>query len=328
MKLKDCLEADVVLSAPFARKAPDDSWLSAYKNKSIPESLYKFYAAADYFSFDKCPLFLHDEQKILFPHLEAAIELIKSSFEEYHELIDLMKKYDKVSYTPIKKIKGETFDKTAARKFNRYFQILIINMYSILDSIAETIAIVLSWGDLGRSQFSSFVKSIGDNLKKKNNSSIKIVTLENNYVENIKDIIREEILRTNNEEWYELFKLYRNKQSHFRRYSGFLAHDKQGQFYHFLPRQWPYYFQQDISYTKDTKTKDDLKGAISELIMEQDIFEYCDGLYKKIYNLTNRVFNVLVETFKIKKDSKCDIESNIQRKTASLIHKYKFKQFE
>jgi hypothetical protein len=325
MRLKDCLESDAVVSAPLARKAPDDSWLSAYKDKSIPESLYKFYVTTEYFSFDKCPKFLRDEQKLLFPHLEAAIDLIKLSFEEYYELINLMKKYDSDSYTPFKKIKGEKFDKSAPKHFNRYFQILIINMYSILDSIAEAITIILSWGDLGRSQFSSLVKSVKDNLKKKA-PSIKIVTLEDNYIEKIKNIIEEEIVKDNNE-WYELFKLYRNKQSHFRRYSGFLLHDKQGRFYHFLPRQWPYYFQQDISYAEGTKAKRNLKEAISELIMEQDIFEYCDGLHKKIYNLTNRIFNVLIEAYNIKKNSGCDINPDVQKKVALLKRQYKFKHF-
>ena len=114
MKLKDCLEADVAVSAPLSRKGPSESWESAYKKGFIPESLYKFYVTADYFSLDKCPKFLNDNQNILFPHLEAAIEIVKSSFEDYYELIDLMKKYDKDSYTPIKAKQGDgsLFDNT------------------------------------------------------------------------------------------------------------------------------------------------------------------------------------------------------------------------
>ena len=61
--------------------------------------------------------------------------------------------------------------------------------------------------------------------------------------------------------------------------------------------------------------------------MEQDIFEYCDGLYKKIYNLTNRIFIILTEAFKIKKDSKCDINPDIQKKIALLKRRYKFRNF-
>jgi hypothetical protein len=61
--------------------------------------------------------------------------------------------------------------------------------------------------------------------------------------------------------------------------------------------------------------------------MEQDIFEYCDGLHKKIYNLTNRIFNVLIEAYNIKKNSGCDINPDVQKKVALLKRQYKFKHF-
>lgn len=330
MKLKDCLEADAAVSAPLLRKGPSESWELAYKKEFFPESLYKFYITADYFSLDKCPKFLNDNQNILFPHLEAAIEIVKSSFEDYYELIDLMKKYDKDSYTPIKEIKGEAFDKNATKMFYRYFQILMINMYSIFDSTAEAIAIILSWGKLGRGQFTTLIKNVVDDLDKNNNdSNVKIMSLEDKYIKDIKSVIKEDIIAERNNEWYELFKLYRDKQAHFRRFSGFLLHDKKCNFYHFLPREWPYYFHQDISYSKNVKSNvnNNLKELFSELLMEQDIFEYCDGLYKKIYNLTNRIFIILTEAFKIKKDSKCDLNPDIQKKVVLLKRRYKFRNF-
>ena len=92
MKFKDCLTADVVVSAPLARPSPENSWVTANSKKIIPAALYKFYVGADFFSFDKCPKFLADDQKIIFSHLGASVDLIKSSFEDYHELLDLMKK--------------------------------------------------------------------------------------------------------------------------------------------------------------------------------------------------------------------------------------------
>ena len=330
MKLKDCLEADVTVSAPLLRKEPGESWKLAYKKGFIPESLYKFYVAVDYFSLDKCPNFLNDTQNILFPHLEAATEIVKSSFEDYYELIDLMKKYDKDSYTPVKEIKRETFNKHAIKLFNRCFQILMINMYSILDSTAESIAIILSWGKLGRGKFSALVKDTRDSLSRNNNiSSVKIISLEDKYIKDIQNVLKKDIIAEHNNEWYKLFKLYRNKQAHFRRYSGFLLHDKECNFYHFLPREWPYYFQQDISYAKNVKSKanNNLQKSLSELLIEQDIFEYCDGLCKKIYNLTNHIFIILTEAYKIKKDTRCDINSDIQKQILSLRRRYKFRSF-
>ena len=126
MKFKGCLTADVVVSAPLARICLEDSWIAARDNKVIPGSLYKFYAEADYFSFDKCPKFLADDQRIIFSHLGASVDLIKSSFEDYHELLDLMKKYDADTYNPIKKLKNELFDPSAPKHFNRSLQLLLV----------------------------------------------------------------------------------------------------------------------------------------------------------------------------------------------------------
>lgn len=327
MRLEDCeLNIAAVVSAPLLRTKPDDSWLSVYKNKSIPESLYKFYTTAEYFSFDKCPKFLRDGKNILFAHLETSVELIKSSFEEYSELVEFMKKYDKDSFNPIKKAKGETFDPSAPKYFKRYFQLLIINMYSILDSTAEAVAIILSWGKLGRGEFARLIDdTINVSEKNKDISAGIIMKIEDKYIEDMKLIIKEEVIEENNNEWFELFKTYRNKLSHFRQHSTFLLHDKKGDFYHFLPRQWPYYFQQDMKYGRSNE--EDMNSLFSELLMDQDIFEYCDGLYKKIYRITERMLNILTEVFKIKKESGYEINSDIQEKLTVLTQKYKFKHF-
>jgi hypothetical protein len=324
MRLKDCnLDLDFAEIFPPVHKSAEDTWLTAYYKKIIPETLHKFYVVADYFSIDKCPKFLQDDQKILFPHLEVSVKLIKSSFEEYHELIVLMKKYDAVSFNPIKKRKEGEFDKDAQKNFNRYFQILIINMYSILDSTAEAIAVILGWGKIGRSEFSKLVKETKDNKT----SSVLILSFEDKYINDIMETINKDIIGEDNEKWFELFKLYRNKLAHFRHYSGIMLPDNDNNYYHFLPRRWPYYFQQNIEYGEIKKTDYDLSKIFHELLIEQDIFEYCQGLHNKIYNLTNNIFNVLLEAFRIKKETDCEINKDIKEQASSLIEIYDFKHF-
>lgn len=325
MKFKDCLTADVVVSAPLARSSPEDSWVAANDKKIIPESLYKFYVGADFFSFDKCPKFLADDQRIIFSHLGASVDLIKSSFEDYHELLNLMKKYDADTYNPIKKLKNESFDPLAPKYFNRCLQLLLINMYSILDGTAEVISAILSWGDFGRASFAEIVKKIKDDLKTPAVLSQQtIVSADEKYRENIINLIKKGIIDDNNE-WFELFKLYRNKMAHFRYHSGFLFHDNEGKFHHFLPRQWPYYFQQGITYGKSKE--DDLKSYFDDLLMECDIFEYCDGLHKKIYDLSDKIFYSLSEAYSIKKASACEADPALRLKVELLTRRYKFKHF-
>ncbi len=327
MKLNDCLTADAVVSAPLARSSPDDSWVTAHDKKIIPTALFKFYVIADYFSFDKCPMFLPDDQRIIFSHLGASIDLIKSSFEDYHELLDLMKKYDSDTYNPIKKLKNEPFDPFAPKHFNRCFQLLLINMYSILDATAEAMSAVLSWGNFGRASFADIVKSARDRVKIASRTSRKkvIVSADEKYQEDIVNIIEKEIIDGSNLEWFELFKLYRDKMAHFRYHSGFLFHDKDGKFHHFLPRQWPYYFQQGITYGKPKN--DDTNAYFADLLMECDIFEYCEGLHNKVFGLTEKIFCSLSEVYRIKKDSACGPDSSLQEKVGLLTHKYKFKHF-
>ena len=327
MKFKDCLTADVVVSAPMARSSPDDSWVVVHDKKIIPAPLYEFYVVADYFSFDKCPTFLVDDQRIIFSHLGASVDLIKSSFEDYYDLLDLMKKYGADTYNPIKKIKKESFDPEAPKYFSRSLQLLLINMYSILDATAEVISAVLSWGNLGRASFAGIVKRIRDDSKTPASASGKqvIISADEKYQEDIINLIKKEILDDSNNEWFELFKLYRDKMAQFRYRSGFLSHDKDGKFYHFLPRQWPYYFQQGITYGK--LKDDDVNSYFAELLMECDIFEYCEGLHKKIYGLTEKIFIPLLEAYNIKKNSACAPDPNLQGKVGLLTRKYKFKHF-
>ena len=323
MKRSDCLKADTMISAPLFRKRADNSWILACKNQLIPESLYKFYVAADYFSFDKCPKFLEGNQKILFPHLEASVNQIKTSFENYHDLIKLMKKYHSDSYDPIKRVKGVAYDESAPKWLDMYFQLLIIRMYAILDAIAAVIAIVLSWGDLGREEFAKLVDYVKRDLKEGKNvaDKEKILVLNEKYFEDIKCVIDEEILDNSNNDWFKLFKAYRNKFAHLRPLGRFLLHDNQGKFYMFLPRQLPYYLQQDI-----TQGETDY-DPLNEVIMDIDIFEYCDGLNKKIYCITQRIFTILIEAFKIKKDSGCKIDSDMNKKAKSISRKYLFRDW-
>ena len=327
MKFKDCLSADIVVSAPMARTSPEESWVVAHDKKIIPAPLYRFYVAADFFSFDKCPTFLADDQRIIFSHLGASVDLIKSSFEDYHELLDLMKKYDADTYNPIKKIKNEPFDPSAPKYFNRCLQLLLINMYSILDATAEVISAVLSWGKFGRASFAEIVKKIKDDLKASalDTDNKAIASVDKKYQEDIMRLIKEEIIDDYNAEWFDLFKLYRDKMAHFRYHTGFLFHDKGGKFYHFLPRQWPYYFQQGIAYGK-AKALDN-NAYFVDLLMECDVFEYCEGLHKKIYGLTENIFKILSEAYSIKKASTCKPILDLIAKIELLIRKYKFKCF-
>ena len=328
MKLEDCItDISHSMMAPLLRREPEEVWDKAFDKKQIPESLYRFYIATDYFSLDKCPLFLADDRKMLFAHLERSANLIRLSFEEYHELIDLMKDNYSHFYFPGREKEYGVDHKYQERQFDRNLQIFIINMYSILDSVAETIAVLTGWGKVGRAGFSQLVVEVRDN----ESSSENIVAgIEESSIDRIKYIIRDIVIvdKGNEKQWYEIFKLYRNKSSHFRTLSTFCFHDKKGEFYRFLPRQWPYYFQQDIKETKRYPGEEkEPSDSFEKLLMKQDIFEYCEGLHNKLYRIADEIFQVLLELYKIKKETKCNIYPDLKKQSKAIVKKYDFEYF-
>ena len=328
MKLEDCItDISQSVMAPLLRRDREEGWDKAFEKEHIPESLYRFYIAAEYFSLDRCPQFLADDRKMLFAHLERSANLIRLSFEEYYELIALMNDNYSNFYFPGRVMDDDIDHKNQSRQFDRNLQILIINMYSILDSTAEAIAILTGWGKLGRAEFSKLVEKV----KANEISPATIITgPEDSYIDRIKTIIRDKVIVDNGNEkqWYELFKLYRNKSSHFRTFSTFGLHDKNGKFYSFLPRQWPYYFQQDITKSGCGSDDDETAGAIfPRLLIKQDIFEYCEGLHNKLYHIVGEIFQVLLELYKIKKDTKCNISSPLNEQTNEIVKSYDFEYF-
>ncbi|NQT29188.1 MAG: hypothetical protein HQ596_01315 [Candidatus Saganbacteria bacterium] len=328
MKLKDCeLDIKAVITGPLIKGVPSESWKKSRKNGSIPESLYRFYLIANHFSFEKCPKFLKDNKNILFAHVEAATELIRDSFSEYEEIIGYLKECDSKCYNPIKhREKPKTQDQINAEKnFRRDFQQLVISMYSILDSMAETIASILSWGKVGEVHFSQLVSESNEKL----NVSTGIINLNDSSIEKIKTIIREEILEVSgsSKDWYRLFKLYRNKLAHFKLSGIFMFPDKNSDFHRFLPRVWPNYIQQHVKCKIEEDIGEEERDLIFKLPMEEDVFDFLSGAREKLYDLTERIFAVIVEAYKLKKDTECNIDPRIEDQAKKMLTIYDFKHF-
>ena len=68
MRLQECdLDSIAVQTNPLVINRPESIWETAHQSAIIPEALYRFYCAANYFSYGQAPGFLSDTSGILFP---------------------------------------------------------------------------------------------------------------------------------------------------------------------------------------------------------------------------------------------------------------------
>jgi len=302
MRLKDCIPEDMsnygFISAPVVIRKPDSDWVKLKDNKIIPESFYRFYCNADYFSLDKIPKFLNDGNKILFPYLEYLTDGLALHFREAHELIKELKNILKEEYTPLKKIKGEKWDVAASLKSKRTFKYFIIALSALLDIFAEIVTLILIEQNKKVTVGKTSIKSLLSSMKKQSNSESQIITLREELIKRFCDeVIVEFEGKDNEKDWFELFSLYRNKITHFstNMYPRMSLHDKNGNFYDFLPNHWPYITESYINFHFENKKKthEPIEQFFYEKFIHQDIVEYSEGLYKKIFRIIDKGFEIL-----------------------------------
>jgi hypothetical protein len=305
MKLTNCiLDIDRVVMRPPLRSSPDPDWQHAYNNKAIPENVYRFYCCADYFSLDKTPKFLDDKDRLLFSFLHNILEGIRHSFEETNELVAIIIDTQGKGYSPIKRIKNETWDSHADEQQLRSVRYLILLMNGVLDHLSEVVSIFFH-GDIpeltvGRASFAT----LRDFARHPFSSQTTIVTPKAHRCEELHTVLVETIEASGPEtQWFELLKLYRNKLAHLgtSMFPILRLHDDKGQFYSFLPNRFPIFHESQISFPDKSQTKkssvQDNAEYFKKNYIHQDIVEYSERLLKKVNIVTDRCFKVLCSTY-------------------------------
>ena len=104
-------------------------------------------------------------------------------------------------------------------------------------------------------------------------------------------------------------------------------HDKEGNYYRFLPRVWPNYIQQHLKYTTAQQGSKTDNNLILKLPMEEDVFDYLKGLHDIIYSLTNEIMGVITKAYQYKKASNYKIDPKVNMRAMKMMHFYDFKHF-
>jgi hypothetical protein len=160
MRLDECDLDGIagVAGAPFQRKEPEEDWLIAEREGMIPASLYSLYRRANYLSFGSSPKFLADDDNLLFSYFGLSLRSIMEPLVDADIQVTSFIKANDLAYDPVKKMRGEPWEKDATKRANRHFRDLLIALSTSLDALSDVIAIFFPGAikglEVGRAQFS------------------------------------------------------------------------------------------------------------------------------------------------------------------------------
>lgn len=333
MKLKNCnLDFDRVVMRPPLKTSPHPDWESAREKGIIPENVFRFYCCADYFSLDKIPKFLDDENRIMFSFLQNVLEGVRHAFEEANELIKIIREAQGKGYSPLKRIRGEAWDPHADERQTRSMRFLIVILFGALDQLSEVASIFFHGFipelTVGRASFAVLQKFARTPYI--HHSSI--ITPKEHRCEELHTVLAEVTESSGPEkQWFELLKLYRNKLAHLgtSMFPILRLHDDKGNFYSFLPNRFPIFHESQLTFSKKKKSEDEqgsTRNYAEDYHIHQDIVEYSEKLLERVFFVINRCFNVLCTTyidFRSFDLNDCALRSLKDKET-----KYEFKHFE
>jgi len=160
MKLESLnLDLAAVVGAPVKITSADPEWVKARESGLIPDALFKTYEASGYLSFGAAPRFLADPDNVLFAYFGMLLRGLKQQLGESASLLVELKQAHGELYDLIKKAKGLPWDQAADQRAKRAFRHLLVTASSILDVLADLVALFLTGRiaglTVGRAQFIS-----------------------------------------------------------------------------------------------------------------------------------------------------------------------------
>jgi len=301
MRLTDCsLNVDRTVAHPVEHSAPEEPWVRLRDKGILPESVYRFYCDADYFSFSKAPPFLADEHHVLFAVLENLTEAVRDHLASSARQVNTIKEMREKMYTPLRRALGQEWDPEATEKEEDALRLLLLNLASCLDVIAEIASLFLPGMidglRLGRASARELQKFLDSDLGEMEG----LVGPEQHLMELLHRSLRPLFQGVDEEkDWFALFILYRNKLAHIGS-SGLLhkfrLHDADGKFYTFLPNRWPFLHKSHLT-AGDEKDVEPMPDFLKSNLIHQDVAEYSARLYLKIWDIVEKAFGVFREIY-------------------------------
>ncbi len=332
MRLDDCDFGgiDAISMAPIERNSPEDEWVDSARDGAIPQSLYDLYQRANFLSFGKAPRFLTDEENRLFSYFGLILRSIQEALVDASEQAAFFAAEQELVYDPMKKLRGEKWEKDADKRARRHFRDLLIALQMSLDSLADLVAIFfpgcIKRLSVGKAQFSE----IEEWLKEPAPLQSLIASPSEFWLKRVRDSIGPLVQAAPPEtDWLPLMRLLRNKAAHlgqpFFRQVG-LPRALDGRLFVFIPRHWPWLWE---SLIKPAGSQSGNTVPIPQLLRDnlvhQDVVSYSRGLLAKVQSVIGAVAAVLNEVYLQFKDLPENRSALIQLKSNSK--KYDFENF-
>jgi hypothetical protein len=317
---------DGISMAPFERTVPEDAWLNAARDRTIPSSLYDLYCRANFLSFGTAPRFLSDSENLLLSYFALAVRSIQEALIDAHEQIDPFIAAHQLVYDPMKEMRGEKWEKGADVRERRHFRDLLIALQTSLDASADLVATFfpghIKGLSVGRAQFSRIEAWLNKPLP-----SASVIEAPDEFFlgklyRTIKPLVHAPHPET---DWLPMVRLLRNKAAHlgqplFRQVG--LPRAGDGTLFAFIPRQWPYIWERLIK-PAGQGNPTPFPQLLRQSLIHQDIVTYSCGLLAKVQTVIAETLTVLSEAY----DQLKDLPSN-QAALAQLESNFESYEFE
>jgi hypothetical protein len=232
------------------------------------------------------------------------LRCIKESLVDSEDQLRLFVEAQAQGYDAGKRVRGETWDKTANQRARRHFRYFMISLQSALDAEADLVALFLPGLipglRLGRAQFSRIEAWVDKPLP----PGGIILSPQQHFSAKLYDawrpLVRPQPPSTEGD-WLPLMRMLRNKAAHFGDpvFRTIGLHDKSPKFYEFVPRVWPYIWEQHIKPSSPASPKDPnfLPNLWRETLVHQDIVSFTKGLQLRITDVIAVGTSVLNEAY-------------------------------
>jgi hypothetical protein len=299
MKVTDCLDVDLAISAPFEHDEPDDQWKLAIAGGVLPPSLIELYEGTKYLSASGLAGFTTEPQRIVSVYLSRVVRSVVECFTEAAGLVPLLREHLADGYTPLKKHVGLPWDKTALGKARSAFRLALINVFGILDSLAELVAIFLpdevKTLKVGKGMFTPLHDWAAADLQEPG----LVVSPARPYVEDLHARLRDLFVsNATGRAWFKLIRMYRNKVTHLGHQTwqvvGLQGPD--GEIYYFVPRSWPFIMERHLGTTGE-------EGAMANYLKSSLVHVEMPELLEKSISQTrlvaDEVIGVLFDAYRV-----------------------------
>lgn len=299
MDLNNCeLEVDRVDAAPMARTEPEPDWVAARDAGVLPSAGFALYSRSSFLSFGSAPAFLADDRHLLFSYFAMVLTSVRDSLVDADAELRAFSESQARVYDPGKRMRGEEWDPAAPERARRHFRLLLLSLQAGLDATADLIALFLTGFipglRLGRAQFSRIERWLQRPLP----PGGLIVTPQRDYLERLYTGLSPLINAAAPErDWLPLMRMLRNKAAHLGdavfRYMA--LHDRDGRFYTFIPRQWPFIPEEHMHAAGDAPgaAPEPFPELLRRALMHEDIVSYASGLRRKATDVISAVLEQL-----------------------------------